>query len=79
MFQWHHGLNSCGLGELTGYELSLTSLGRVDKGEGDEATEGEMVVKRYRTDTLTTATVAADLTPATQYRAQVGKCCKTSV
>ncbi|VDM21244.1 unnamed protein product [Hydatigera taeniaeformis] len=66
VFRWDHGLNFCGLGELMGYELQLTSFG----GEGDGATEGEMVVKSYRTDTLTTAIVAADLTPATKYRAK---------
>ncbi|KAL5970833.1 Receptor-type tyrosine-protein phosphatase zeta, partial [Taenia solium] len=71
VFRWHHGLNSCGLGKLAGYELSLTSLGWVGTDEGDEATGGEVVVKRYRTGTLTTAIVAADLTPATKYRAQV--------
>ncbi|KAL5108905.1 Receptor-type tyrosine-protein phosphatase zeta [Taenia crassiceps] len=69
VFRWHHGLNSCELGELVGYELRLASFGRV--GEGDEAGEGEMVVKSYRTDILTTAIAAADLTPATKYRAQV--------
>ncbi|KAH9284429.1 Receptor-type tyrosine-protein phosphatase zeta [Echinococcus granulosus] len=65
VFQWHHGLHSCGLGELTGYELSLTSF------EGNGAMEGEMVVKHYRTNSLTTAIVAADLTPGIKYRAQV--------
>lgn len=72
MFQWHHGFPSCGLGELIGYELALTSLGEAT--DEEDADLAEEVVRRYRTDAFATAIVSTDIRPGFRYRAKVGAC-----
>ncbi len=60
VFKWSAGLPSCSLGNLIGYELSSSTVG-----------SGEVVVRRYRSDSSTTVQLASELLPGTQYRAQV--------
>ncbi|VDD79457.1 unnamed protein product [Mesocestoides corti] len=62
VFKWDRALSACGLGDLTGYELRLSTAG----GGGDN-----VVVKSYPSDAFTAVKVVEDLDEGTEYRVQI--------